>query len=93
MAGDSQATRARLLDAAFAEFAEHGLAGARVDRVAAAAGANKRMIYVYFGNKEQLFDRVVERCLAEGAEAVPFDVADLPGYAGRSSTTWSPAPT
>ncbi|MFI6444314.1 TetR family transcriptional regulator [Kitasatospora sp. NPDC050543] len=82
MAGDSRATRARLLDAAFAEFAEHGLAGARVDRIAAAAGANKRLIYVYFGNKEQLFDHVVERCLAEGSEVVPFDVTDLPGYAG-----------
>ncbi|MFG2723210.1 TetR family transcriptional regulator [Streptomyces sp. NPDC048416] len=82
MTGDSKATRARLLDAAFGEFAEHGLAGARVDRIAASAGANKRLIYVYFGNKEQLFDSVVEHCMAEGTEAVPFDVEDLPGYAG-----------
>ncbi|MEU9196578.1 TetR family transcriptional regulator [Streptomyces hundungensis] len=82
MAGDSNATRTRLLGAAFGEFAEHGLAGARVDRIAAAAGANKRLIYVYFGNKEQLFDRVIEHCVAEGAEAVPFDVDDLPQYAG-----------
>ncbi|MCU1609211.1 MAG: TetR family transcriptional regulator, partial [Pseudonocardiales bacterium] len=39
--------RARLLDAAFAEFAQHGLAGARVDRIAEAAQANKGLIYVY----------------------------------------------
>ncbi|RNL71001.1 TetR family transcriptional regulator [Streptomyces sp. I6] len=82
MARDSSATKARLLDAAFAEFAEHGIAGARVDRIAEAAGANKRLIYVYFGNKEQLFDLVLQRALELGAESVPFDATDLPGYAG-----------
>ncbi|MFJ3231183.1 TetR family transcriptional regulator [Streptomyces sp. NPDC086787] len=82
MSRDSSATKARLLDAAFAEFATHGIAGARVDRIAEAAGANKRLIYVYFGNKEQLFDAVLERALTAGAESVPFDVDDLPGYAG-----------
>ncbi|MGW7433532.1 TetR/AcrR family transcriptional regulator [Streptomyces sp. NPDC054861] len=82
MARDSHATKARLLDAALTEFATHGIAGARVDRIAEAADANKRLIYVYFGNKEQLFDHVMERALAAGAESVPFDVEDLPGYAG-----------
>ncbi|WP_354637674.1 TetR family transcriptional regulator [Kitasatospora camelliae] len=82
MARDSNATKARLLDAAFAEFAAYGIAGARVDRIAEAAGANKRLIYVYFGNKEQLFDIVIERALLLGAESVPFDPDDLPGYAG-----------
>ncbi|MGW7404061.1 TetR family transcriptional regulator [Streptomyces sp. NPDC054833] len=82
MARDSSATKARLLDAAFTEFAAYGIAGARVDRIAENAGANKRLIYVYFGNKEQLFDVVLDRALQEGAEAVPFDAADLPGYAG-----------
>lgn len=82
MPRDSSATKARLLDAAFDEFAAYGIAGARVDRIAEAAGANKRLIYVYFGNKEQLFDEVLRRALAEGAESVPFDVDDLPGYAG-----------
>ena len=57
MAYDSAATRARLLDAAHSEFAERGLAGARVDRIAAAAQANKQAIYAYFGSKEQLFRR------------------------------------
>ncbi|MFJ9711899.1 TetR family transcriptional regulator [Streptomyces sp. NPDC101234] len=82
MSRDSSATKARLLDAAFTEFAAYGIAGARVDRIAETAGANKRLIYVYFGNKEQLFDEVLQRAMAAGADAVPFDVEDLPGYAG-----------
>jgi AcrR family transcriptional regulator len=82
MPRDSSATKARLLDAAFTEFAAYGIAGARVDRIAEAAGANKRLIYAYFGNKEQLFDEVLQRALTAGAESVPFDVEDLPGYAG-----------
>lgn len=82
MARDSSATKARLLDAAFSEFAAYGIAGARVDRIAEAAQANKRLIYVYYGNKEQLFDAVLERALATGSESVPFDAEDLPAYAG-----------
>ncbi|MFJ5548079.1 TetR family transcriptional regulator [Streptomyces sp. NPDC093225] len=82
MARDSHATRARILEAAFDEFARYGIAGARVDRIAEAAGANKRMIYVYYGNKEQLFDQVLQEALEKGAESVPFDAEDLPGYAG-----------
>ncbi|MFI9247466.1 TetR family transcriptional regulator [Streptomyces sp. NPDC053086] len=82
MPRDSSATKTRLLDAAFTEFAAYGIAGARVDRIAENAGANKRLIYAYFGNKEQLFDEVLRRAMAAGAESVPFDVDDLPGYAG-----------
>ncbi|MEU9032997.1 TetR family transcriptional regulator [Streptomyces sp. NPDC048383] len=82
MARDSSATKARLLDAAFSEFAAHGIAGARVDRIAEAAQANKRLIYVYFGNKEELFDVVLQRALEAGSETVPFRAEDLPGYAG-----------
>ncbi|MFB8398155.1 TetR family transcriptional regulator [Streptomyces yangpuensis] len=82
MARDSSATKARLLDAAFSEFATYGIAGARVDRIAETAQANKRLIYVYYGNKEQLFDAVLQRALETGSESVPFDADDLPGYAG-----------
>ncbi|WP_225821777.1 TetR family transcriptional regulator [Streptomyces naphthomycinicus] len=82
MPRDSSATKARLLDAAFTEFAAYGIAGARVDRIAENAGANKRLIYAYFGNKEQLFDEVLRRAMTAGAESVPFDADDLPGYAG-----------
>jgi AcrR family transcriptional regulator len=74
--------RARLLDAAFAEFAQHGLAGARVDRIAEAAQANKGLIYVYYGNKEQLFDTVLTQRVGALFDAVPFTTADLPGFAG-----------
>ena len=74
--------RGRLLDAAFAEFAQHGLAGARVDRIAEAAQANKGLIYVYYGNKEQLFDTVLTQRVGALFDAVPFTTADLPGFAG-----------
>jgi AcrR family transcriptional regulator len=82
MPPDSTATRARLLDAAFEEFAQHGLAGARVDRIAEAAQANKRLIYVYYGNKEQLFDAVRVQRVGALFDGVPFTTADLPGFAG-----------
>ena len=74
--------RARLLDAAFEEFAQHGLAGARVDRIAEAAHANKRLIYVYYGNKEQLFNAVLTHRVGALFDAVPFTSTDLPGFAG-----------
>ena len=50
----------RILRAATEEFARYGLGGARVDRIAARANANKRMLYYYYGNKEDLFLAVME---------------------------------
>ena len=82
MPPDSTDTRRRLLDAAFEEFASHGLAGARVDRIAELAKANKRLIYAYYGNKEELFDTVMVRSLGALVDAVPFSADDLAGYAG-----------
>ncbi len=82
MKRDAQATRARILAAATAEFAAFGIAGARVDRIAAAAAANKNMIYIYFGSKEQLFDAVYTGAVGQLLDTVPIDAADLPGYAG-----------
>jgi AcrR family transcriptional regulator len=52
--------RARILAAALAEFAEQGFAGARVDAIAERAGINKRMLYVYVGNKEALWLAALE---------------------------------
>ena len=83
MARDSEATRARIFDAATAEFAAYGIAGARIDRIARAAKANKQLIYAYFGDKEQLFIVVLERAVKQIAEAIPIDVEDIPGYATR----------
>jgi AcrR family transcriptional regulator len=57
---DPERNQRRILGAAVAEFARYGLGGARVDRIAARAGANKRMLYYYFGNKEELFLAVLE---------------------------------
>ena len=57
---DAEASRARILAAATREFASHGFGGARVDRIAEDAGANKRMLYYYFGNKDALFRAVLE---------------------------------
>ncbi|GAA1598157.1 TetR family transcriptional regulator [Actinomadura kijaniata] len=79
----AKVTQARILQAATAEFAAHGLAGARVDRIAQAASANKNLIYVYFGSKEALFDAVFEAQVTQGLEAVPFTADDLPAYAGQ----------
>lgn len=58
---DPAATQARILAAATAAFAQAGLAGARVDAIAARAGVNKRMIYHYFRSKDDLFLAVLER--------------------------------
>lgn len=57
---DAEATKARILKAALAEFSRYGLAGARVDTIAEKANANKRMLYHYFGSKEELFQLVLE---------------------------------
>jgi len=59
-----QRTRESILEAATQEFAQRGLGGARVDAIARRAGANKRMLYHYFGNKEGLFLAVMERTYA-----------------------------
>jgi AcrR family transcriptional regulator len=82
MARDAQETRRRLLEAASQEFAQRGIAGARVDRIAEVAGTNKAMIYNYFGNKDQLFETVFNEQVVKTVNDVPLDPDDLPGYAG-----------
>jgi AcrR family transcriptional regulator len=57
---DADLTRKRILAAATVEFARKGLGGARVDEIALRSKSNKRMIYHYFGSKEQLFTAVLE---------------------------------
>ncbi len=83
MARDSAATRARILEAAIEEFTAYGLAGARIDRIAENAGANKRSIYVYYENKELLFNAAMHRVISDLTTAVPLTEDDLPGFAGR----------
>jgi TetR/AcrR family transcriptional regulator len=57
---DPAATRQKLLNAARREFAKSGLAGARVDEIAARAGVNKQLVYHYFGDKDALYLAVLE---------------------------------
>jgi TetR/AcrR family transcriptional regulator len=58
--GPEASTRMRILDAALHEFAAHGVAGARVDRIAKAAGVNKAMIYYHFDSKEELYHTILD---------------------------------
>jgi AcrR family transcriptional regulator len=75
----AKATRQRILDAALVEFAEKGMAGSRVDEIAARAGANKRMLYAYFGSKEELWLTVLEQAYAaKRAEERELSVDSLP---------------
>jgi TetR/AcrR family transcriptional regulator len=57
---DAAATRKRILDAAIDEFAERGFSGARIDSIAQRSSANMRMIYHYYGNKEELYVYVLD---------------------------------
>ncbi|MER5433670.1 TetR family transcriptional regulator [Streptomyces sp. NPDC002588] len=76
-------TSDRIIAAATAEFARHGIAGARVERIAKAARTSKERVYAHFRSKEALYRFVAGRELTAMAEAVPMDATDLPGYAGR----------
>lgn len=86
MAWDIERTKRVLLEAATAEFCQFGLAGARVDRIAAAAGVNKERIYQYFGKKDLLFDAVIVSQLSKVVDEVRIEGAGpeaLADYAGR----------
>lgn len=76
-------TRRRLLVAATKEFSAYGIAGARVDRIAEAAGCNKQSIYGHYKSKEGLFDAVFDAMVVQTVSSVPLDASDLPGYATR----------
>ncbi|MFD9697866.1 TetR family transcriptional regulator [Lentzea sp. NPDC059081] len=78
-----EATRHRIIDVATAEFAEHGIAGARIERVVAAARTNKAQLYAYFGNKDGLFDAIFFASLDRIVNVVPIDATDLAGWAVR----------
>lgn len=92
MARDGHASKERLLKAATAEFAMYGIAGARVDRIAASSGVNKGQMYGWFGSKDDLFDAVFSEQLHHIVDAVPFTAEDLPGYALRLYDSYLMAP-
>ena len=75
-ARNADKTKAEILVAGRAEFAERGFEGARVDAIAERAGANKRLIYHYFGNKEDLYRAVLLDAYGEirkGERALSLD--------------------
>ncbi len=84
MAWDTEATKAKILDAAVAEFAAHGPDGTTVDRISRRAGVNKERIYNYYGGKQKLFARVLWVELERVAADLPVDVDDLGEFAGRT---------
>ncbi|WP_163508162.1 TetR/AcrR family transcriptional regulator [Fodinicola acaciae] len=83
MAYDAEDTRRRIFEAAAAEFAEHGLAGARVDRIASAARANKQAIYLYYGSKEKLFSAILRAKLDEVRMAIAVDLDGVAESVGQ----------
>lgn len=80
MGYDPEATRARILKAAVEEFAAYGSAGARVDRIAAKAEANKESIYRYYGSKKDLLARVLDEYLRVRGDETGPDPEDPVAY-------------
>jgi AcrR family transcriptional regulator len=86
MAWDVERTKQLLLDAATEEFSAYGMAGSRIDRIAASAGVNKERIYQYFGKKSEFFGIVLERQLAAVMDVVQIrgtGVEAITRYAGE----------
>jgi len=76
-------TRQRVLEAATMEFAEKGLSGARVDEIARRSNANKRMLYHYFGSKEDLYLAVMEAAYKKiRAEELDLDLTNMDPVSG-----------
>jgi AcrR family transcriptional regulator len=76
---DAQRTRKNILEVARREFADRGYSGARVDHIAALTRTTKRMIYYYFGGKEQLYLAVLEnayRGIREAEQRLQVDHVD-----------------
>lgn len=78
-----EAKRQLLFDAALAEFAEFGLAGARIDRLARRAGISPGLVYSFYKGKDELFDAVFDMIVEMTVATVPLDADRLPEYAGQ----------
>ncbi len=75
-------TRSRILEAAIREFSENGLAGARTEQIAEAAGVNKALLYYYFSGKEALYDAALE-AVAQGVVASSMAAMETECQAGE----------
>ena len=95
--GQPEESRAAILQAAAAEFAAHGVAGARIDAIAREARVNKALLYYYFKDKETLYGAVLDNVFS-GLKKAVFRVLDSelpPGekimaYCGPISTSSLP---
>jgi TetR/AcrR family transcriptional regulator len=77
--GQPEESRASILRAAVAEFAEHGIAGARTDAIARAAHVNKALLYYYFKDKDALYEAVLDHVFSGlRARVMPVFESDLP---------------
>jgi TetR/AcrR family transcriptional regulator len=81
---DPEATKERILNAALAEFSAEGFAGARIQAIAQRAGVNVRMLYHYFGEKDDLFRAILRRRFAER----PIDPSAEPARVGAQMSDW-----
>ena len=79
---DATATKERILEAAFEEFATRGFAGSRVDDIADKAQCNKALLYQYYGDKEALFRQVLE-CKMAGLQSITEDPDSFAEAAGE----------
>lgn len=69
-------TKQKIIDASLIEFAKHGLAGARVDRIAEDAGVNKAMIYYHFGSKQSLYMDVITDHIIQNTSILRQKISD-----------------
>ncbi len=90
---DADRSQLAILVAARDEFAQHGLGGARVDRIAERADVNKRLIYYYFGSKDDLFLAVLENTYADIRDAEKrlhlTDLTPVEGVRRLTEFTWN----
>src|SRR5260370_1351664 len=85
-----EASRNAILQAALIEFAREGLAGARMDAIADAAGVNKALLYYYFGDKEALYGAILDRFFEKLTERI-VAVCNQPGTAGERFLSYARA--
>ena len=88
-AKDPERTRANIIDVATAEFAERGLSGARVDRIAERTQTSKRMLYYYFGDKEGLYRAVLLSYYEKLRSGGKSTGSGPPAATGCRSRRWS----
>lgn len=80
-------SRAAILEAATAEFIDHGYAGVRMEHVAKRAGYNKALVYKHFGDRQGLFEAVLEAAIAGRRVVLEHEPKDI----GDAMTAWSDA--